>query len=140
MEIYYGDITKLNEINDSLNNVEFIIHIAGVTKDWGNYNDFYKVNVAGKMNILKAGFNAGINHIIITGSISSYGEEDCNTFKNEDSPYNSHYQYFLDNIFPCKMNYYRDTKALSTQEAIKFAQEKKLNLTVIEPAWVYGER
>lgn len=140
VEIYYGDITKLNEINESLNNVEVIIHIAGTSKDWGIYNDFYKVNVVGTMNVLKAGYDAGINHIIITGSISSYGEEDCRTVKNEDSRYNSHYPYFLDRIFPSRMNYYRDTKALSTQEAVKFADERKMNLTVLEPAWVYGER
>jgi nucleoside-diphosphate-sugar epimerase len=37
------------------------------------------------------------------------------------------------------MNYYRDTKAIATKEAIKFAEENDLNLTIIEPVWVYGE-
>ena len=38
------------------------------------------------------------------------------------------------------MNYYRDTKRLATEEAIKYAEKKNLNLTIIEPVWVFGER
>ena len=38
------------------------------------------------------------------------------------------------------MNYYRDTKAIGTKEAIKFASENVLNLTILEPTWVYGEK
>jgi nucleoside-diphosphate-sugar epimerase len=38
------------------------------------------------------------------------------------------------------MNHYRDTKALLTQRACRYADDHKLNLTVLEPAWVYGER
>ena len=140
VEICYGDITEITEIREALKNKDFIIHIAGMVRDWGSYEDFYSTNVTGTMNVLKAGYEAGIKHIIITGSISSYGEENCKTVKNEDSPYNSHYPYFLDKFFPCKLNYYRDTKALSTQEAVKFAIDKKMNLTVLEPVWVYGER
>ena len=40
VEIYYGDITEISQINESLNNVEVIVHIAGTSKDWGIYNDF----------------------------------------------------------------------------------------------------
>jgi nucleoside-diphosphate-sugar epimerase len=71
--------------------------------------------------------------------ISSYGEENSIEIKSEEHPYNSHYKYFLDSVFPCKMNYYRDTKAQATKEAIKFAEENNINLTIIEPVWVYGE-
>ncbi|MDX1358907.1 MAG: NAD-dependent epimerase/dehydratase family protein, partial [Clostridia bacterium] len=48
--------------------------------------------------------------------------------------------YFLDRLFPCKMNYYRDTKAEGTRMAMKYAENNNINLTVIEPCWVYGER
>ncbi|HNX01186.1 MAG TPA: NAD-dependent epimerase/dehydratase family protein, partial [Candidatus Cloacimonadota bacterium] len=124
----------------ALGDVDFVIHTAGKSSDWGKYPDFYQANVLGTMNVLKSCNSAGINNLIITGSISSYGEEDCRIIKNEDSPYDSHYPYFLDKLFPSAMNFYRDTKAILTQKACEFAKDHQMNLTVIEPAWVYGER
>jgi len=140
VEVVYGDITKIDSIQNVLNDVDFVIHTAGKSSDWGKYKDFYETNVIGTMNIIKACKSANINNLIITGSISSYGEEDCKKVKNEDSPSNSHYHYFLDKIFPSAMNFYRDTKAILTKQACKFAADNNMNLTIIEPAWVYGER
>lgn len=139
VEIRYGDILDLESLTSVMKNVDTVIHIAALSKDWGRYDDFYKVNVEGTLNILKAGVLAGVNYFIVTGSISSYGEEDSAKIKDESYPFNSHYRYFLDKIFPCKMNYYRDTKAMATKRAIEFAKSNKLNLTIMEPAWVYGE-
>jgi nucleoside-diphosphate-sugar epimerase len=140
VEIHFGDITEYNDLLKAVDGVDTIIHIAGVSNDWSKYDDFYNGNVVGTINVLKAAYNAGIKHTIVTGSISSYGEENTIKIKNEESPYCSHYNYFLDTVFPSRLNYYRDTKALSTREAIKFAGENGLNLTVLEPVWVYGER
>lgn len=140
INMVYGDITNPEQLHEVIKQTVTVIHIAGLAKDWGTYEEFYRINVEGTLNVLKAGYNNKIRHLIITGSISSYGEEDYPGAKDEDSPYNSHYPYFLDRNFPCKMNYYRDTKALATQKAIAYAEEHGLNLTVIEPTWVYGER
>lgn len=139
-EIVEGDIIKIESIENTLTDVNFVIHTAGKSSDWGEYSDFYSCNVIGTLNILKACRSNNISNLIITGSISSYGEEDTDKIKNEESPYNSHYSYLLDKIFPSAMNYYRDTKAILTQKASKYAVENNLNLTIIEPAWVYGER
>lgn len=136
----HGDIRNLSSLVSLLNYMDCVIHIAGYAKDWGKYKDFYDTNVTGTLNILRACKANEIKNIIITGSISSYGEEDSIEVKTENSPFNSHYKYFLDWIFPCKMNFYRDTKAIATKEALRYAQENNLNLTIIEPTWVYGAR
>lgn len=140
VELVNGDITQIESVQNALNDADFVIHTAGKSADWGKYKDFYEANVIGTMNVIKACKSAGINNLIITGSISSYGEEDCREIKTEDSPLDSHYPYFLDQIFPSAMNFYRDTKAILTKQACVFATENKMNLTVLEPAWVYGER
>ncbi len=139
IKIEYGDITNLNRLDKAFRNIDFVIHIAAVAKDWGNYLDFYNNNVTGTLNVLKACKLNGIKNLIITGSISSYGEENSNEVKSEESPFNSNYNYFPGKIFPCKMNYYRNTKALATREATKYAEKNELNVTIIEPVWVYGE-
>ncbi|MCF8371380.1 MAG: NAD-dependent epimerase/dehydratase family protein [Bacteroidales bacterium] len=134
-----GSISYLPFLENVFRGMDSVIHLAGKVSDWGDYEDFYETNVVGTLNVLKACQANHIQNVLITGSISSYGEENSIEVKSEDSPYNSHYQYFLDSIFPCKMNYYRDTKALATMEAIQFANANHINLTVIEPVWVYGE-
>jgi nucleoside-diphosphate-sugar epimerase len=119
---------------------DFVIHIAGLASDWGPFSRFYETNVKGTFNVLKACLENGIRDIIITGTNAVYGEEDYAGIKSEASPFNSHYPYFLDNIFPSMFNHYRNTKALATRLAETFAQSNGLNLTVLEPVWVFGER
>jgi nucleoside-diphosphate-sugar epimerase len=140
LEIAQGDIRDIGSVEQAVKNVDFVIHTAGRSSDWGKYQDFYENNVTGTLNVLKACASSKIKDIIITGSVSSYGEENSITVKDENSPYNSHYKYFCGKIFPSAMNFYRDTKAVLTQMSIEFAENNDLNLTVIEPVWVYGER
>ncbi|MCL5028347.1 MAG: NAD-dependent epimerase/dehydratase family protein [Bacteroidetes bacterium] len=136
----YVDIIQVDSLIESFNGADFIIHTAAKVSDWGKYDDFYKTNVIGMLNVLKAANYHGIKNIIITGSISCYGEESSPLIKDEEVKYNPHYKYFLDRIFPSGMNFYRDTKAEANNQAVKFAEDNFMNLTIIEPAWIYGER
>lgn len=140
LELVYSDINDIPSLKTAMTGIDLVIHTAGRSSDWGKYQDFYDNNVTGTLNVLQASLSAGVRDIIITGSVSSYGEENCSSVKNEDSPYNSHYKYFCGGIFPSAMNHYRDTKALLTQKSIEYAKNNEINLTVIEPVWVYGER
>ena len=140
VEFRTGDIRFLEDLTRAFTGYDWVIHNAAKVADWGNYNEFYQTNVTGTINVLTACVQAGIKNILITGSNSVYGEENSPIIKNEESPYNSHYQYFGDRLFPCKLNYYRDTKALAKREALAFAATHELNLTILEPVWVYGER
>ncbi len=140
VQIIYGDINKTEELIKCFEGADIIIHTAAKVSDWGKYEDFYKTNVFGTLNVLKAANYCGIKDVIITGSVSCYGEENSYIVKNEEYGYHSHYRYFLDKIFPSGMNFYRDTKAEANIQAIEFAEKNKINLTILEPAWAYGER
>ncbi|MCK5075682.1 MAG: SDR family NAD(P)-dependent oxidoreductase [Calditrichia bacterium] len=140
IELRYGDVRNEEGLKEQLEGIDFVIHNAAYVKDWGDWKTFEEINIKGTLNILKACLDNGIKNIIITGSISSYGEENSTKVKNENDEFNSHYPYLLDRVFPCKMNYYRDSKAIATKEAVKFAKNKNINLTILEPVWVYGER
>jgi len=140
VELLYGDIRDYNSLVQAFKESDVVIHNAAYVRDWGDYRQFYATNVEGTLNVLKACKQNHIKRVIMTGTNSSYGEENCLEKKDETWPDNPHYPYFLDRIFPCKFNYYRDTKALATQIAVKYARENDLNLTILEPTWVYGER
>lgn len=135
-----GDLRDSVSLTKALKGYDSVIHIAAKASDWGAYETFYQTNVEGTLNVLRACVENKISHVIMTSSISVYGEENCTQVKNENSPGKSHYQYFCDKLFPCKMNYYRDTKGLAKEKAIEFAEKWGLNLTILEPVWVYGER
>jgi nucleoside-diphosphate-sugar epimerase len=140
VEVRYGDIRDLAGLRQAVRGCTQVIHTAGLASDWGLREEFHRTNVAGTVNVVEAARLEGVSRVIITGSISSYGEEDSRAAKDEASPYRPHYPYFMDRVFPCGLNWYRDSKALATQEAIAIARKHKMNLTVIEPVWVYGER
>jgi len=86
LPIIYGDITDKESLKNSFNNkFDYIIHTAAKVSDWGKYDDFYKINVTGTLNVLEAAFINGIRNVIITGSISCYGEESSTEIKYENS-------------------------------------------------------
>lgn len=139
-EIRYGDLQDLASVCEAVQGCAGVIHTAALAKDWGRREDFFATNVVGTLNVLEAARRRRLRQVIITGSISSYGEEDSRETKDETFPYRSHYPYFLDGWFASGFNHYRDSKAAATEQAAAFAQAHGLNLTVIEPAWVFGER
>lgn len=140
LKILYGNISNLKSLTEIFKNYNCVIHTAGYVSDWGNFDKFFSSNVIGTLNVLKACKKNNIENIIITGTNSVYGEENNLTVKDENSPFNSHYNYFLDNYFHSSMNYYRDSKAAAVKYALKYAEKNDMNLTVIEPVWVFGER
>ena len=133
-----ADLCDLDSLTKAFSGADCVIHNAARASDWGAYSEFYENNVIDTQNVLDGCVANGVSYVIITSSCSVYGEEDFNGVKNEYSPYNSHYTYFCDKIFPCAMNYYRDTKRMAKELALKYA--KDLNICFIEPVWVYGER
>jgi nucleoside-diphosphate-sugar epimerase len=139
VKIIVGDVTDVQGLKTALRGQDAIIHTAGKVGDWGRYDSFYQANVNGTLNVLQAAVDNSIKRVIITGSVSSYGEENFKGLKSESSPYKSHYPYFLHKIFPSGMNHYRDTKALMTSEAIGYAVMHHLDIIIMEPVWVYGE-
>ena len=135
-----ADIRDLSKLKQAFKGADCVIHNAAKASDWGSYKDFYENNVMGTINVMKACLYNNINKIIITGTCSVYGEENNFVIKNEESALNSHYPYFMDSIFPCAMNFYRDSKKEAREAAISFAQKHHMNLIILDPVWVFGER
>jgi nucleoside-diphosphate-sugar epimerase len=140
VKLITADITDLESLIQATKGASVVIHSAGKVTDWGSWQDFYDSNVTGTRNVLTACQTNGIKQIITTGSVSCFGEENCLVPKNEQSPHNPRYPYFLENIWPSGMNYYRISKSIAAKETEEFALKHRLNVTVIHPVWVYGER
>jgi len=140
VKLVYTDVTDLDSVIQATKGVSIVIHTAGKVTDWGKWQDFYDTNVTGTRNVLVACQTNSIRQIITTGSVSCFGEEDCEIPKDEQSPHNPRYPYFLEDTWPSGMNHYRISKSMAAKETEEFAIKHNLNVTVIHPVWVYGER
>lgn len=136
----YGDITDGDTLTDQIKGYDAVVHVAARADDWSRLSDCYHVNVNGTLNVLRACRTNGIDRVVVTGSTSSYGEEHSTVEKDESWPDHSHYHYLLDRLFPSRMNHYRDTKAIATRKAVAYAYRHSMDMIVIEPGFVYGER
>lgn len=140
VEIVAGDVTHPATLADAVANVDTIIHTAARVADWGAYHEFHTANVVGTVAIMRIAAAAGIRHVILTGSNACYGEDDTTEVKTEASPYRPHARYAMGRIWPSAMNHYRETKTLACLHAIALARRYAIDLTIIDPVWVYGER
>ncbi len=140
VRISFIDLLDRDSLVRAVRETGFVVHTAGLVNDWSGYRAFYDINVTGTRNILQAASEAGITGAIVTGSSASYGEEDSPQVKDERSPDNPRYRYFLERVIPNRLNFYRITKHMATREAMDHARDHHMDLTVIEPVWVYGER
>ncbi|MFH1542420.1 MAG: NAD-dependent epimerase/dehydratase family protein [bacterium] len=135
-----GELRDPQSLEQAMKGHEAVFHLAAKVTDWGDKKDFYTVNVQGTINVIEAARRNQIKNIMFVGTAGVLGEENCPLPKPENAPYKPRLNYFLSNIFPSAMNYYRESKMEAEKEAIKLAQEYQLNLTVIRPVWVYGLR
>lgn len=140
VELKNADVTNPDSLIQAMKGCSVVIHTAGKVSDWGKFQDFYNVNVVGTRNVLNACIANGIKQVISTGSVSCFGEEHCLTLKDEQSPHNPRYAYFLESVWPSGMNFYRISKSMATKETEEFAFRNNMNITVLHPVWVYGER
>ena len=140
VKIRFIDLSDRGSVLQAVEQAGFVIHTAGMVDDWSPYHAFYETNVVGTRNLMNACVTAGVKDVIVTGSSASYGEENSTETKDEASPDNPRYSYFLEKLIPNRLNYYRVTKHMATQEAGLIAKSNNINLTILEPVWVYGER
>lgn len=136
IEVFQGD---LSNAESSLTGCDAVVHAAAKVSDWGSYDEFFETNAVGTRSLLDAIKCCGIKHTVMVSSNAVLGEEDCIEAKKEDAPYKPKMPYFLSS-FGCSMNYYRETKAQQEKESIAFCQDNDINLSVLRPVWVYGER
>src|SRR5215213_8949214 len=65
-----GDISHYNALKKAMTGCKAVFHVAAKTGVWGKYQDYYKANVVGTENILKACRELNIRNLVFTSSPS----------------------------------------------------------------------
>ncbi len=74
IEKAYGDILDYNSLLEALKGVTHLYHVAALYKAWlPDPEEFYRVNVRGTVNVMRAALEKGVEKIVYTSSVAAVG-------------------------------------------------------------------
>jgi nucleoside-diphosphate-sugar epimerase len=124
---FKGDICDLGSIQKAVKDCDYVFHAAAFTDMKCNkINRFYRTNVTGTSNVLKASFEAEIKKVIYTSTLSVFGPALHHVPITEKQPRLTSYS-----------NDYELTKKMAEEEVLKFV-DKGLPCTILNVTRVYG--
>lgn len=71
-EFMKGDLADFDFCQELVKNAKVVIHCAGLSSPFGQYDDFYSSNVIATENLLKASLDAGVEKFIFISTPSIY--------------------------------------------------------------------
>ena len=83
VKCFQGDMSDFTALSEAMKGCEVCFHVASKIAMWGRFEDFYRTNVTGTENILKACRVNGINKFIHSphDSLSEQGHQVLTTIK-----------------------------------------------------------
>jgi nucleoside-diphosphate-sugar epimerase len=123
---YQIDLTSTGEqLQEILDGVNAVFHVAAKVEMWGKYEDFFKVNVLGTRALLESSKKAGVRYFIYTSSPSVIAADGIDLLGiNEEWPYPQAYE-----------AHYPATKALAEQE---IRSEEQMLTMILRPHLIFG--
>jgi nucleoside-diphosphate-sugar epimerase len=121
-----GDCTDLESLYDAVKGVDYVFHLAGLTKA-SKDEDYYNANVKGTENIVNAllRVNPKIKRFVYLSSLAAVGPSIDGSALTEDSE-------------PMPVSIYGRTKLEG--ERIVLKHKRDIPVTIIRPPAVYGPR
>ena len=127
VDVKRGEISDLNSILKASENMDIVFHVAAKAGTSGYYRDYFKTNVTGTSNIIRACKINKIKYLVYTSSASVVFDGSNIEGSDESLPYPA---------FP--LSYYTGTKALAEQLILK-ANSNALRTLALRPHLVYGQ-
>lgn len=123
---HLGDLRNFNEVLIALSGIDAVIHTASLVGMWGEYKDFYDINVRGTQNVIEACLNQNISKLVYTSTPSVvYGTQELRGV-DESQPYPEKY-----------VSYYAETKSIAEKLVLK-ANGENLATTALRPHLIFG--
>jgi len=127
IEYFYGDITDTASLKEPLKNVNLVIHVAGLASDWGPYEKFEAINIAGTQNIASAAEKQGVKRFVHISTVALHGFGNKTAVDESFAPAKT--------IFP-----YNESKKEAERWLFEFAGTASMEITAIRPGNVYGPK
>jgi nucleoside-diphosphate-sugar epimerase len=125
-EAVRGELSSVDALVSGISGCEWVIHAAAKVEQWGNYDDFYAVNVIGTENVLAAAAKAGAKRLVHVGTEAVLvGERPLVNASEEFAP-------------PARsVGLYPTTKRLAEERVIA-ANRAELQTLVVRPRFIWG--
>lgn len=126
VEVNRGDIAEREHVVRAAEGCDAVIHAAAKAGVWGDYQDYYRSNVTGTLNVIAACRENSIARLVYTSSPSIvFTGEDENGI-DESTPLPGHY-----------LTNYQSTKA-EAEEAVLAANDESLASVALRPHLIFG--
>ena len=121
-----GDLAHQQAVIDAMVGCDMVFHVASKAGVWGNRDDYFKPNVDGAANIIKACKAHGIKYCIYTSTPSvTFNGEDENGI-DESTPHASSF-----------LNYYAHSKSIAERLVLE-ANCRELKTVALRPHLIWG--
>jgi len=126
VELIRGDLANPQIVEDAARGCDIIFHVAAKAGVWGAYEDYYRTNVVGTENVIKACRTCGIGRLVYTSSPSVVFDGSDMEGVDESTPYPDHFE-----------AHYPRTKALAEQMVLG-ANDMTLSTVALRPHIIWG--
>jgi len=127
VKIVRGDVTDKSSLAEAVNDVDTIIHCAGIIHP-RKIKDLFLVNTEGTRNLLKTAVEAAVKKFIyISSSVAQGTNIEPDVLLREHDPCNPYMMY-------------GKSKWLAEQVVRDFHRQDKIKTIIIRPCWYYGIR
>jgi nucleoside-diphosphate-sugar epimerase len=128
VELVRGDITDRDSLQRGMEGCRHVFHLAAYAKNWApDPQTFVTMNVEGVRNVFDVAARRGVERVVWTSSIATFGPTARGTIGDEDTPRLTPH-YFTD---------YEATKVTAEQEALARAREG-FPVVIVNPTRVFG--
>ncbi len=121
-----GELADLPAVKDAVAGCDIVYHVAAKAGVWGIYDEFYRANVVGTENVIRACREQGIRRLVYTSSPSVVFDGTDMEGVDESVPYPAHYHSF-----------YPQTKAQAEQRVLA-ANDAALATVALRPHLIWG--
>jgi len=126
VEQVQGDIADRKAIALACKGVDLVFHTAAKPPPWGDYADYYKINVMGTQNVIDACLRRNVSRLIYTSTPSVIFDGTDLEGVDESMPYPAGYNAF-----------YPKTKAMAEQRILDI-NDHRLRTIILRPHQIWG--
>jgi nucleoside-diphosphate-sugar epimerase len=123
-----GDITDRDSLVRAMEGCARVYHLAAYAKNWArNPRTFFEMNVQGMRNVFDAAAERGVERVVWTSTMVTFGPTPPGQVFDENSPRITN-KFFTE---------YEETKTIAEQEALGRAREG-FPVVIVNPSRLYG--
>jgi len=123
-----GDIADAASLREGMRGCRYVFHLAAYSKNWApDRRIFFTQNVDGMRNVFHAAKDTGVERVVFTSTIVTFGPTAPGVIGDETMP----------RITPKHYTEYEESKTVAEQEALRWAAEG-FPVVLVNPTRVYG--